>query len=96
MPIGRRHEHSANWAPDDNYSFYKNPKVDELIEAGMRTVDPQKRKEIYKEAQEIIVEDAPWITLYWMNNVTGYWNYVKGIKIIPLEMTFAHQAFVER
>lgn len=31
-----------------------------------------------------------------MNNVTGYWNYVKGLKIIPLEMTFAHQAYVER
>ncbi len=88
--------HSANWSPNDNYSFYKNPKVDELIEAGMRTVDTEKRKEIYKEAQELIVEDAPWVTLYWMNNVTGYWNYVKGLKIIPLEMTFAHQAYVER
>lgn len=88
--------HSSNWSPNDNNNFYKNPEVDKLIEEGMRAVDPEKRKEIYRKAQELIVQDASWITLYWMNNVTGYRNYVKGLKIIPLEMTFAHQAYIER
>ncbi len=47
-----------------NYSQYSNPRVDELIEKGETEGDPEKRKEIYKEAQRIIYEDAPCVFLF--------------------------------
>jgi len=46
------------------YTGYANAEVDAAIEAGARDVDPEKRKEYYATAVEIIVEEAPWLFLY--------------------------------
>lgn len=56
--------HSMNIPPTaPNVSYYMNPKADELIEKGGIEVDPEKRGEIYKELQEIVWDDAPWLFL---------------------------------
>jgi len=46
------------------WQHYKNPHVDELIEKGIRTSDPEERKEIYYELQKIYFEDCPSVMLY--------------------------------
>jgi peptide/nickel transport system substrate-binding protein len=46
-----------------NNSFYANPELDRLLGEGMREQDPDKRGEIYKKAQQILVEDSPLIWL---------------------------------
>lgn len=46
-----------------NRSRYSNPAVDELLEAGRREADMAKRKEIYAEVQQQLIEDAPVILL---------------------------------
>jgi peptide/nickel transport system substrate-binding protein len=61
---------------------YNNPRVDELILAGIYEADPAKRAEVLKEAQQIIVDEAPWGLLYQIDqviaarkNISGYqWN----------------------
>ena len=51
--------------PTPTVKFYiKNPKVDEDIEKGIRTIEPAKRKDIYYELQEIYYEDVPSVVLY--------------------------------
>ena len=51
--------------PTTTVKFYiKNPKVDEDIEKGIRTIEPAKRKDIYYELQEIYYEDVPSVVLY--------------------------------
>jgi len=42
---------------------YSNPQLDNILEQIPKTVDPNERLELYKEAQRIIVEDVPriWI-----------------------------------
>lgn len=47
-----------------NTANYSNPRVDKLLEDAAKEVDPSKRLTYYKEAQEIIWRDAPWIFLY--------------------------------
>lgn len=47
-----------------NYDGYSNPKVDELIEAGLKELDQDKRQEIYHELYQIFNEELPVITLY--------------------------------
>lgn len=47
-----------------NLSHYKNPKIDKLLEDGRRTLDKEKRKEIYLDFQRFIVEDTPAIFLF--------------------------------
>jgi peptide/nickel transport system substrate-binding protein len=47
----------------NNYTYYKNPKVHDLLIKAQSTVDQAEREKLYKEAQVIIKEDAPWIPL---------------------------------
>jgi peptide/nickel transport system substrate-binding protein len=46
-----------------NFSNYSNPRVDELIEAGETEADPDARKAMYYEVQEILYEEAPAVFL---------------------------------
>lgn len=48
----------------NNRTFYSNPQVDKLIDAGRAEADPAKRKAIYLEAQRIVFDDAPAIFAY--------------------------------
>jgi peptide/nickel transport system substrate-binding protein len=50
----------------NNFSQFRNERVDELMKAGLGEVDPEKRKEIYNEIQEIIAEEVPFLyMMYW-------------------------------
>ena len=81
---------SKAWPPKYwNTMFYKNERVDQLIEEGKRTFDPAKRREIYKEVQELIMEDAPWAPLFvypqiiaTRANVHGLWAWPSETRIV--------------
>lgn len=45
-----------------NVYGYSNPELDKLLEDGRRETDVEKRKEIYSQVQQILIEDAP---IYW-------------------------------
>jgi len=47
-----------------SFQSYSNPIVDELINRGIRTVDPEKRRSIYYQLQWIYHEDVPSVPLY--------------------------------
>ncbi len=47
----------------NNYTYYKNDKLHDILLAAQTEVDEEKRNELYKEAQVIIHEDAPWVPL---------------------------------
>jgi glutathione transport system substrate-binding protein len=73
-----------NWPPTNfNIAFYTNPKVEDLVKAALGTSDPAKRKAAYAEAQQIIMEDAPWVFLYVNNTMGGSRSNVGGIAIQP-------------
>lgn len=42
-----------------NRAFFDNPEVDKLLEAGREESDTEKRREIYKQVDEILVEEQP-------------------------------------
>jgi len=44
-----------------NSGYYSNPKVDELLDAARVSTDQDERARLYKEMQEIVHEDAPWV-----------------------------------
>ncbi len=44
-----------------NSGYYSNPKVDELLEAARVSTDQAERARLYKEMQEIVHDDAPWV-----------------------------------
>ncbi len=47
----------------NNYTYYENDELHNILVEAQSTVDEAKREELYKKAQEIIHEDAPWIPL---------------------------------
>ena len=78
---------SSEWAPNgSNYTFYKNDRVDELLQVGTSIVDPQKREVAYGQAQEIIWEDAPWIFLYNEQQIVAMDPKVTGVNVLPFEL----------
>lgn len=60
------------------YTGYANAEVDEYVEAGAKTVDPEKRKEYYAKALKIIVEEPPWVFLYNPSEVYAEGDRVQG------------------
>ena len=69
----------------NNYAYYSNDEVHELLIAAQSEVNEEKRVELYKQAQEIIHEDAPWVPLAHSipllagkKGVTGYLPHPTG------------------
>ncbi len=46
-----------------NFASYNNPKVDELFDQGINEFDSAKREEIYKQAQQVVQDDAVFLPL---------------------------------
>ncbi len=46
-----------------NTSFYDNPEVNDLLVEAVRVSDMEERKALYQQAEQIIVDDAPWVFL---------------------------------
>ena len=66
-----------------NFVTYSNPEVDELIEAGIAATDQEARAEIYRQIQQILLEDRPWIPFFVANQYEAMRNNVKGYTHIP-------------
>ncbi|WP_342513116.1 glutathione ABC transporter substrate-binding protein [Sporosarcina sp. FSL K6-1522] len=66
-----------------NISYYDNPEVNASIQAALQTADSDKRAAAYKEAQEIIWKDAPWVNLTTGKTMAGKKNYLDGVYLLP-------------
>jgi len=66
-----------------NSTGYSNPEVDRLLEAARAERDQEKRFALYREAEELIVMDAPWIPLYHSVSHLLVKPYVKGLVMTP-------------
>lgn len=74
---------SANQGGAGNRSFYSNPQVDKLLTDAKNSTDPEKRKEYYYEAQEIIQEEVPIFTIAYTSQNIGKQNIVKDFHMHP-------------
>jgi peptide/nickel transport system substrate-binding protein len=75
--------HSSQHGDAGNRFFYTNPEVDRLLDLGKTEVDQDKRLAAYKEAQEIIVADAPQLFLYFQTQNVGENKAIKGFQLHP-------------
>lgn len=66
---------------DNNSSRYCNPKVDQLIYDARTTNNAKIRNEHYAEAQKLLMNDAPWICLYFPTTYILSHQFVKGIQL---------------
>ena len=67
----------------NNYAYYSNDEVHDLLIAAQSETDEAKRIELYKQAQVIIHDDAPWVPLAHSTPLLAAKAGVKGFKPHP-------------
>jgi peptide/nickel transport system substrate-binding protein len=80
------HFHSANADPAVglNIAFYKNPEIDTLLERAQSSVDETVRGDNYARAQEILIQDAPWVAIAYVKPPIGLQKDVQGFVPNPV------------
>lgn len=62
-----------------NYTFYEDPELNRLLDEGIATLDPQKRKEVYAKVQRLMMEKAILIPIYYLSNLTAARAKLQGL-----------------
>ena len=73
-----------NIASNQNHSGYSNPQVDDLLNRAGVEQDPAARLQLYQQAEQIIIDDSPWVPLYFDFEQWLVKPYVKGFTIPPM------------
>ncbi|HXI50341.1 MAG TPA: hypothetical protein VNH84_02520, partial [Candidatus Saccharimonadales bacterium] len=71
-------------SPTLNYAFYRNAEVDRLLDLAAPEVDLPRRFGLYRRAEQLIIEDAPWVFLGHQNLYALRQPWLKGSLIEPL------------
>jgi len=61
----------------ENYSYYCNPALDDLIFQGRSTLDAKKRTETYVKAQQLLFDEAAYLYKWGLRGVWGISNRVE-------------------
>ncbi|MFA1821740.1 glutathione ABC transporter substrate-binding protein [Virgibacillus oceani] len=75
--------HSENAGAPGNRSFFSNEEVDDLLEQARQTTEEEERLELYKEVQQIIVDEAPIVPIYHSVLLAGLRDEVNGFYQYP-------------
>jgi ABC-type transport system substrate-binding protein len=75
---------SSNIGPAGNRARYRNPAVDRLIELGQQTLNETKRNKYYQSAEQIIVQEAPWVFFWHRNDYTVRQPWVTNYSLHPI------------
>jgi ABC-type transport system substrate-binding protein len=78
------HSRSIHPENSENRSFYRNPKLDAILDRARAEVDHEVRLALYAEANEILAEEAPWAFLYYPVDMFAWQPYVKGFRPHPV------------
>jgi peptide/nickel transport system substrate-binding protein len=78
------HSRSIHPENSENRAFYRNPKLDAILDSARAEVDREVRLGLYAEANAILAEDAPWAFLYYPVDMVAWQPYVKGFRPHPV------------
>jgi peptide/nickel transport system substrate-binding protein len=67
-----------------NVAFYKNPQLDRLLNQARTTVDENVREDAYYQAQEILMQDAPWVPIAYVKPPLAIQEEVRGFVPNPV------------
>ncbi len=81
--------HSRNIGPAGNSARYSNPDVDALLDRADASDDWAERQRLYQEAERIIVDDAPWLYVYYYSANMLFRPTVKGLRLTGMDSELA-------
>ncbi|MCL6746484.1 glutathione ABC transporter substrate-binding protein GsiB [Kosakonia sp. R1.Fl] len=75
---------SWNWPPTQfNTAFYSNPQVDKDLAEALKTTDVAEKEQLYKQAQDLIWQESPWVPLVVEKLVSAHNKKLTGFYIMP-------------
>lgn len=75
---------SRNWGNWKTGSYYRNPKVDALIEKAITSTDPSVRDAAYQEASRIVVDEAASVFIYNTKWYGPFGKRVQNVRFCPV------------
>jgi peptide/nickel transport system substrate-binding protein len=79
--------YSKNFSPGGpNYTHYQDPRYDQLYKKALSTTSDKKRRELYQKMDQIIIEDAPIVPLYYDQVVRFVHKNVKNLSSNPMNL----------
>lgn len=90
------HSRSIGEEDSNNWSFYKNPRIDEIVDRAHKELDDERRLKLYTEAQTILVDDAPWAFTMNYHFYTQRQPYLRGHRTHPLWTHDITRAWLDR
>lgn len=73
--------HSSSIISTYNSARYANKKVDELLDKARRIGDESTRIKLYREAEAIVIDEAPWVFLHYPTTYIVSQPYVRGLEL---------------
>ena len=68
----------------ENRSFYNNPEVTRLLDEAAQMTDAKARLALYGRIERLVVDDAPWVFLYYPTRYVLVQPWVKGYQLHPV------------
>ncbi|HMG53675.1 MAG TPA: ABC transporter substrate-binding protein, partial [Kofleriaceae bacterium] len=78
------HSDNAVAGSAQNISFYRNPRVDDLLVAAQVAVSRDERTPLYERVQDLVAEDAPWVPLAHSELVIAARSEIDPVILTPL------------
>ena len=67
-----------------NAAHYRNAPVDELLSRAAATPLGPEREKLFRKAEDLILEDLPWIPLYFETETRYFRDGVTGVRVHPI------------
>ena len=80
----------------DNETKYSNPDVDALLDKAKTEKDEAERVRLYQEAEQLIIEDSPWVPLFHGQDSVLIKPYVKNFINAPFVIPRMRYVSIER
>ena len=78
--------HSRYIGPGGNWTRYRSPVVDDLLDRAAAARDTNTMLRLVRNAERIIVDDAPWAPILYLKGVVVKQPYVRGLRPISIDM----------
>ena len=87
---------SATTFPANNIAFYRSEELHKVLVDAQVEVDTSVRTDLYRRAQEIVHQDAPWVPLVHSAQTAAFRTTVSGFKLHPTGSKYFHKVRLEK
>lgn len=69
-----------------NYTHFNSPEYDSLYQLSLNTIDQSKRKSLYEKMDQMIIDEAPVVPLFYDVSFRLYQKNIKGLNNNPINL----------